>query len=108
MWQKRITLTVGRRLTVVSAVAVERPAAAGRRRRRIGRTVLGETVVTVRMAVRMVSTSDAHSASDVVEMLARLVQRETLHPQVELLVTARTVRRCCTQEPDDTSRKDIC
>lgn len=91
----------------MSAVAVERPAAAGRRCRRIGRTVLGETVVTVRMAVRMVSASDAHSASDVVEMLARLVQRETLHPQVELLVTARTVRRCCIHKNPMTHREKI-
>lgn len=84
----------------MGAVAVERSAAAGRRRGRVrvGRSVVGETVVTVRRrtaSVRVVahSSADAH-ASVMMEMLARLVQRKTLHPQIELLMTPWAVRRC--------------
>lgn len=87
----------------MGAVAVERSAAAGRRRRggvRVGRAVVGETVVAVgrTASVRVVvARSDAH-ASVMMEVLARLVQRETLHPQIELLMTPRTVRRCENQK----------
>jgi hypothetical protein len=84
----------------VGAVAVERSAAAGRRRRRcvrIGRTVMGETVMTVwrTASLRVVShsSSDAHT-SVMMEMLTRLIQRKTLHPQIELLMTPWAVRRC--------------
>lgn len=84
----------------MGAVAVERSAAAGRRRRRcvrIGRTVMGETVMTVwrTASLRVVShsSSDAHT-SVMMEMLTRLIQRKTLHPQIELLMTPWAVRRC--------------
>ncbi len=87
----------------MGAVAVERSAAAGRRRRcgggvRVGRAVVGETVVAVgRTASVRVARSDAH-ASVMMEVLARFVQRETLHPQIELLMTPRAVRRCENQK----------
>ena len=58
----------------MGAVAVQRSAAAGRRRRRIGRAVVGQTVMTLRVAMGMMSTADAHSPTDVMKMLARLVQ----------------------------------
>ncbi len=87
----------------MGAVAVERSAAAGRRRRgvRVGRAVVGETVVTVgrTASVRVVARSDA---SVMMEVLARLVQRETLHPQIELLMTPRAVRRCENQKRQST------
>ncbi len=86
----------------MGAVAVERSAAAGRRRRgggvRVGRAVVGETVVAVgRTTSVRVARSDAH-ASVMMEVLARFVQRETLHPQIELLMTPRAVRRCENQK----------
>ena len=94
----------------MGAVAVERSAAAGRRRRcvRIGRTVMGETVMTVwrTASLRVVShsSSDAH-ASVMMEMLTRLIQRKTLHPQIELLMTPWAVRRC--ENPNAGDRLDI-
>jgi predicted component of type VI protein secretion system len=60
--------------------------------------VVGETVVAVgRTASVRVARSDAH-ASVMMEVLARFVQRETLHPQIELLMTPRAVRRCENQK----------
>jgi len=104
-----ITLAVEGGLAVVSAVAVERAAAAGRRRRRgvrVGRAVVGETVVAVGRAasVRVVARSDAH-APVMMEVLARLVQRKTLHPQIELLMTPRAVRRCENQNGESVGHR---
>lgn len=42
--------------------------------------------------LRMITGTDSHAS--VMKVLARFVQRETLHPQIELLMTPRAVRRC--------------
>lgn len=95
---RRITLTVERCLAVVSAVAVERAAAAGCRRSvRIRRTVISQTVVTVRRTASLGMAhagTDSHTSVSVMKVLSRFIQRETLHPQIELLMAPRAVRRC--------------